>query len=634
MPTTQLEYALFYLSFGWRPIPVHRIMPNGSCSCGRAECSAIGKHPVPAGWQDVTKPMGEKELRYWFGRDPQFNIGLCTGAQSGGLLYLDIDTHHADANGFNSLEKIEREHGKLPVTLTQKTGGGGEGRFFLVAPDVIAKIKNKAGRASIAPGLDLRVSGGQTVVPPSMHVSGRRYEWIDETAEIAAAPAWFVDLCVNETGKSSSTTPAPAPAKKLNDHEKASRKYCLAALENARQRLLEASTGTRNDALNDEAFALGTLIQHGGLYFEETRTALHQAAISIGLGDHEAMATINSGLSSGMKEPKDLSEIGTKRQTESKPMPARIEERINPSSDIREMMLEAERQAQGQMVSIDTPWRSLNRGSDCLRPGTVCVLSGPTKVGKSYFIMNLISAIHQQGVSWRYLPLEDDRSQWCWRMLAIIEGNYNITSTKQEYGDLRQQAVARSGAILESYARNVTQNPRAGVRMVDGKAVVPELPYQMVTDWAARAVSEARVVVIDPLAQIDFNGRDIAREESALVRQLLGCVAGKESTIILVTHVVKRPGSAAAVQLSADDVQGAVNLTRLPQTTLILDAHDAKESDVHCTGGLIKKVMHNRTLLIAAARNAGGTRSRIAFNQSADRPHFEELGVISGRNKR
>ncbi len=634
MPTTQLEYALFYLSFGWRPIPIHRVMADGSCSCGRAECAAIGKHPVPTGWQDIKKPMGEKELRYWFKRDPQFNVGLCTGAQSGGLLYLDIDTHHADSNGFDSLAKIESKYGKLPFTLAQKTGGGGEGRFFTVSSDLLAKIKNKAGKASIAPGLDLRVSGGQTVVPPSLHHSGRRYEWIDETAEIAAAPAWFIEMCIHETSNTSTTAPAATPAKKLNGTEKNTRKYCLAALENARQRLLEAKTGERNESLNQEAFAIGTLIQHGGLYLEEAKNALYQAATSIGLADHEARATINSGLSSGMKQPKDLSDIGTGTKQQASPIVAAIDERINPSSDIQEMMKEAERQTFGEMISIDTPWRALNRGSDCLRPGTVCVLSGPTKVGKSYFIMNLIASIHQQGIAWRYLPLEDDRAQWCWRMLAIIEGDYNITSTKQEFGAIRRQAIERSGNILETYARNVAQNPRAGVRMVEGKAIVPELPYQMVTDWAAKAVTEARVVVIDPLAQIDFNGRDIAREESALVRQLLGCVAGKESTIILVTHVVKRPGAAAAVQLSADDVQGAVNLTRLPQTTLILDAHDVKESDVYCAGGLIKKVTHNRTLLIAAARNAGGTRSRIAFNQSADRPHFEELGVISGRNKR
>ena len=622
-----LDSALYYLNrWGMRAIPIHHPLENGACSCGR-ECSTVGKHPVPSKWNSLETPMGEKELRFWFGKDQSFNVGVCTGEQSGGLLYLDIDTHKEDQNGFKSLEAIEAKHGKLPVTLTQKTGGGGEGRFFRLEAQDLARIKNKAGKASIAPGLDLRVSGGQTVVPPSLHSSGRRYEWVEYTAPIAEAPRWFVDLCIAESEKTSEPTPAPAPLRQPSSSDSAIRKYCLAALESARNKVLETRDGSRNNELNNQAVAVGSLIQQGGLYLEEATASLVHAATMIGLPAHEAAATVRSGISAGMKKPRDLSSVLEKKPAAKT---LKIDERINPRNDIDEMFLEATNQGAGKMISVETPWRTLNMLSDCLRPATVCVLSGPTKVGKSYFIMNLICGIHSQGITWKYLPLEDDRKQWGWRMLAILEGNYAVTSTKQEDAEIRKEALMRHYEMLETYMKNVSENPRVGVVDSSGKTVVPELPYQQVCEWASEAVKAARVVVIDPLAQIDFSGRDIAREESALVRNLLGCVAGKESTIILITHVVKRPGHSAAVQLSADDVQGAVNLTRLPQTTLILDAHDIREGEVRRAGGLTQKVMHNRTLLIAAARNAGGTRSRIAFNQSAEQPHFEELGVLKG----
>ena len=71
-------------------------------------------------------------------------------------------------------------------------------------------------RVNIAPGLDVRGDGGYIVAPPSLHISGRRYEWDpgchpDDTP-LADVPAWLLAMIKKsrETAGSSSL-PADSP---------------------------------------------------------------------------------------------------------------------------------------------------------------------------------------------------------------------------------------------------------------------------------------------------------------------------------------------------------------------------------------------------------------------------------------
>jgi hypothetical protein len=75
-------------------------------------------------------------------------------------------------------------------------------------------------------------------------------------------------------------------------------------------------------------------------------------------------------------------------------------------------------------------------------------------------------------------------------------------------------------------------------------------------------------------------------------------------------------------------------LTRLAQCVLILDAHEDMESEIYRAGGAREIATHNRTLYIAGARHARGTRYRIAFNQSPKSPTFDEIGIIAGAVKK
>jgi hypothetical protein len=122
----------------------------------------------------------EAEVRGWFERWPSSNIAVVTGAISG-LVVLDVDTHHG---GEESLNQHALRNAGLPLTVEAATGGGGRHVYF---KHLGFPVRNRVG---FAPGLDLRGDGGNIIVPPSIHPSGKPYSWRKGQApdEIALAP--------------------------------------------------------------------------------------------------------------------------------------------------------------------------------------------------------------------------------------------------------------------------------------------------------------------------------------------------------------------------------------------------------------------------------------------------------------
>jgi hypothetical protein len=55
-----------------------------------------------------------------------------------------------------------------------------------------ANVSNSAGK--LGRGLDIRTTGGYVVAPPSIHISGKAYSWLEspEDASLAPAPAWLI----------------------------------------------------------------------------------------------------------------------------------------------------------------------------------------------------------------------------------------------------------------------------------------------------------------------------------------------------------------------------------------------------------------------------------------------------------
>jgi len=144
-------------------------------------CLPRDKRPATANGVKAVTADPDTIRRLWQ-HDPQFNIGVATGTPSG-IFILDVDGIDAEAE----LRKLEAQHGALPATVEVITARGRHVYFKM--PD--APIRNSAGK--LGPGLDIRATGGYVLAPPSVHPTGRRYEWsVDCAGAIADAPSWLI----------------------------------------------------------------------------------------------------------------------------------------------------------------------------------------------------------------------------------------------------------------------------------------------------------------------------------------------------------------------------------------------------------------------------------------------------------
>jgi hypothetical protein len=168
--------ALAYADkLGWPVFPV---------TC-RGKAPAIPAGRGGRGCLDAT--TDRDAIVHWWRAMPEANVGVAMGPAAG-LWCLDIDPRH---DGDESLLELVREHGPLPETVEQLTGGGG--RHLLFRYD--ERVRNRPG---FKPGLDAKTAGGYIVAAPSVHPCGRAYVWeVDhhplETLP-AAAPEWLVAL--------------------------------------------------------------------------------------------------------------------------------------------------------------------------------------------------------------------------------------------------------------------------------------------------------------------------------------------------------------------------------------------------------------------------------------------------------
>lgn len=153
------------------------------------------KRPYPANWQH--NPLTLEQV-------DSSNIGLMLGPASGGVCAIDFDGfsawNWAEANGINT--------SKFLPTPIWTSGKPGRCQIAFHVPEeywhVLKTVKvthTKDSAIREGEGFEFRWTGGQSVLPPSMHPdTGKPYEWlVDATTPIATIPdsvlvAWLEQL--------------------------------------------------------------------------------------------------------------------------------------------------------------------------------------------------------------------------------------------------------------------------------------------------------------------------------------------------------------------------------------------------------------------------------------------------------
>lgn len=162
---TRLDAALALAARGFKVFPIR----------GGAKAP-----PLLSDWPRLAK--GDRDgIAVWWETWPEANIGV----HCAGLLVLDVDVK---SGGDESYAKLDIFEG-FPHTLCTRTPTGGRHLFYRL-PDGHPGVANSAGK--IAPGLDVRSTGGYVVAPGSVVPAGE-YRFEDPAVPIAPAPEWLVE---------------------------------------------------------------------------------------------------------------------------------------------------------------------------------------------------------------------------------------------------------------------------------------------------------------------------------------------------------------------------------------------------------------------------------------------------------
>lgn len=164
------DAACEYASRGWHVVPLR----------------ARNKQPITKhGLQDATDDLADV-LQWWQPKPlalQQHNIGIVCHPSA--LVVIDVDPRHG---GDDTFAEAERQLGQLPRTVEAETGGGGWHYYF--------RHPGGSLRGQVGQGVDVK-DHGYVLAPPSLHPSGRPYEWsVDghpEEVEVAELPGKWIN---------------------------------------------------------------------------------------------------------------------------------------------------------------------------------------------------------------------------------------------------------------------------------------------------------------------------------------------------------------------------------------------------------------------------------------------------------
>ncbi|WP_296670863.1 bifunctional DNA primase/polymerase [Sulfuricaulis sp.] len=226
-----------------------------------------GKTPRIDAWPEKAT-RDPKQIKAWWSCPvtdwgQSHNVGVCTtrwwdGKTDRFMLVIDLDRKNGK-DGLAELRKLAEPHGGIPETLTAKTPSGGFHLFYTSG----RPTANSASK--LAPGVDVRGHHGYVVAPGSTTDQGE-YVW-KNSAPIAEAPAWLVELCSAPAEKKK---PRPSATVAHIDAPRA-RKRAIEYLTGSALLAVEGSGGDQvaftvaarlKDFGVSEADALALLIEH------------------------------------------------------------------------------------------------------------------------------------------------------------------------------------------------------------------------------------------------------------------------------------------------------------------------------------------------------------------------------------
>jgi P4 family phage/plasmid primase-like protien len=182
-----IQEAKELIDIGLPIIPLCSHNHEGMSAKHIERCKKAGKTPIIKEWSTHSVTT-EADLKEWISSFKAFNIGLPLGDASG---YCGIDVDGDE--GVKLL--MDMSKGDLPSTWEFTTGAGS--RLLYCIPAGMKTKKFKQSGSGEHEECALLCNGQQTVLPPSIHFTGKVYTWIEGHSpwdiDCALAPQWLQD---------------------------------------------------------------------------------------------------------------------------------------------------------------------------------------------------------------------------------------------------------------------------------------------------------------------------------------------------------------------------------------------------------------------------------------------------------
>lgn len=343
-------------------------------------------------------------------------LAAISGPVSDGLVCLDFDK----APGLNvvqgALGRLSLPTGYPWVVRTPGKGGGWH--VWLRSHDLAAELARRgldAGKTAFEgpyPGADhveLRWNGCYTLLPPSVHPDGGRYEFWGATPQEPPAEVEGRRLArfVEWRGRRETE-----PLRVVHDDRDHSDEIAR-ALQTCVEKIESAEM--RNNTLNRCAYLMGGMAW-AGADEGECRRVLVAAAMRAGLPEHECHPTFESGWENGKDdrvvfEPPPITTIfGKARKPDTEPVES--EERQSVSWDSAQaterFKYDLGRRERGEIQGLPWPphWGTLGRTLGPMEPGTFTVIAARPSVGKTIFASQLQAFLCDKGHRVLYVTRE------------------------------------------------------------------------------------------------------------------------------------------------------------------------------------------------------------------------------------
>lgn len=210
-------------------------------------------------------------IERWAHGYPMANIGIACGLPSN-CIVIDLDPRNGSDESVARL--AARKQTFLP-TVTARTANGGTHFYYAYEPS----LKNS--KSVLAPGIDVKTTGGYVVAPPSVLEGNRKYTWTRSPLgeSLPRLPRWALEAL----------KPRPTPVIAFN------RDSAPKDIQPLADFVSKAGEGERNKVL----FWAACRLAEAGLLDNAAKSALLGAALSSGLAKDESEKTISSATKKG-----------------------------------------------------------------------------------------------------------------------------------------------------------------------------------------------------------------------------------------------------------------------------------------------------------------------------------------------